>query len=351
MARRLLSRRAASPPRVWKNLALVGADHIGDVLYRTVGLADLKAGLGGCRLHFVASNPAAELLETHPALDSVIVAEKPIERRAIADRVRLLRGHELDAVLCFDAGAYWKDQLAVALAGIPNCAGYEHKGFRGLATRALPFCFPQPYAESFRSAVESVIERPVPCDLRPAIHLTGEDIMVGESYLQECRRGRRPVLAVGVTGNQPQGELLKERMLETVSALARSQTVTVAFLGAPSDFEEIEQRRARWSIEGINLCGKLRLRESIAFLKGVDAVFAVDSGLRHMANAAGALVVYFRNLFTFKGETGNYLPTEIDIAPDVECLSRETLATNPPLFDTGYGVSVLAEALARGARI
>jgi ADP-heptose:LPS heptosyltransferase len=139
-------------------------------------------------------------------------------------------------------------------------------------------------------------------------------------------------------------------MLETVAALTRSQPVTVAFLGAPSDFEEIEQRRARWNIEGVNLCGKLRLRESIAFMKGVDAVFAVDSGLRHMANAAGALVVYFRNLFTFKGETGNYLPTEIDIAPDVECLSRETLATNPPLFDAGYGVSVLAEALARGAR-
>lgn len=323
----------------------MGADHIGDVLCRTAGLAELKEGLGACRLHFIASRPAMELLETHPALDSVIVAEHPIESRSLMQRVQLLKSRPFDAVFCFDTGDYWKDQLAVALAGIPNCIGYSQKGFRGLATHVLPFRFPQPYSESFRYSVENLIGKPVSSDLRPTVHLTTQDYELADRAFADCSRSGRLCLAVGVTGKQPHSAALKDRMLETVAALQRHTPVTVIFLGAPSDWEEIEQKKKQWKIEGVNLCGKLRLRESIAFLKRMDAALVVDSGLRHMANAAEIPIVYFRNLYTFKGETGNYLPTEHDLAPDVECLSRKELALCPPLFEVEDGVRMLLSVL------
>jgi ADP-heptose:LPS heptosyltransferase len=313
-------------------------------LYRTVGLGELKAALPGMRIHFIASQPAAELVETNPAIDSVIVAAKSSERRSMPERIALLRSRPLDAVFCYDTGDYWKEQIAVALARIPNCAGYVHKGFAGLATRPLPFTFPMPYSESFRRSIGALAGRSVGADLRPVVHLTAQDENAGALAAERCC-GDGAIVAIGITGNQPQGDALKERMLETVAALCRVEKITPVFLGACHDREEIEARMRRWNLRGPVLCGDLSLRDCVAFLRHAAAAFVVDSGLRHMANAAGIPVVYFRNLYTFRGETGNYLPTEHDLAPDVECLSREQLAANPPLFPVDQGVTALRAVL------
>jgi ADP-heptose:LPS heptosyltransferase len=345
LLRRGLASASPTPPRQWKDLVLVGADHIGDVLYRTAGLQALKDGLPGTRLHFISSAPACELVETHPALESVIRAPGSLGGRSLGERVRLLRERPADAVLCYDSGNYWKDQLAVALARGANCAGYVSKGFSAFVTAPLPFVFPRPFSETFRGAVEALAQRPGG-DLRPIVHLTPEDEMAGEQAASRCRSPGNPLLAIGITGNQPQGDPLKDRMMETLAALARERAVTLVFLGAAGDRGEIEERMRRFKLEGTVLCGDLRLRECVAFLRHASAAFVVDSGLRHMANAAGIPVIYFRNLYTFKGETGNYLPTEHDLAPDVECLSRELLAARPPLFEVGEGLRVLSQALA-----
>jgi ADP-heptose:LPS heptosyltransferase len=341
--RNLIVRRRATSTEAWREIGLVGADHIGDVLYRTSSLDALRAGFPDARIHFIASHPAAELLETHPALNSVIVADRASENRSFMERVRLLRSRPFDAVICYDTGDYWRDELAAAVAGISNCAGYVHKGFSGLVTHPLPFEFPRSYSDSFRRSVESLARCPTD-DLRPVVYLTSKDEEAGARMAAICR-GSGPLLAVGLTGNQPQGDPLKGRMMETLSALADEMGLSLVFLGAEGDRVEIEASMKKWRLEGHVLCGDLRLRECVAFLKHADGAFVVDSGLRHMANAAGIPVVYFRNLYTFKGETGSYLQTESDLAPDVECLSRARLAACPPLFEVAQGKSALRAIL------
>jgi hypothetical protein len=52
-------------------------------------------------------------------------------------------------------------------------------------------------------------------------------------------------------------------------------------------------------------------------------LIALDSGPRHLGNAAGIPVLFARNLSHSKIEAGQYCSTEIDLAPDVEYLSDE----------------------------
>ncbi|MGH8048700.1 MAG: glycosyltransferase family 9 protein, partial [Chthoniobacterales bacterium] len=300
--RRFRSGKPAPPPAEWRDAVLIGADHIGDVLFRTVGLDALKVALPECRWHFIASQPGAQLIETHPALESVIVADAPVERRSFADRVALLRSRQFDAAVCYDSGDYWRDQMASASAGIPACVGYSHKGFPGLATLVMPYDRPRPYADRFRLLVEFLTGTAIVGPSRPVVHLTPGDLAAGAGVASRFE-ATKPLLAVGITGNQPHGEALKERMLETLAALVKTMDVQLVFLGAPDDRAEIEERCRRHRLAAANLCGELKPRESVAFLRHARAAFVVDSGLRHMANAAGIRVVFFRNLFTFREET------------------------------------------------
>ncbi len=49
-----------TPPQAWRRGLILGADHIGDVLYNTASLAHLRAGLPECHWSYVAEPPAVK---------------------------------------------------------------------------------------------------------------------------------------------------------------------------------------------------------------------------------------------------------------------------------------------------
>ena len=88
--------------------------------------------------------------------------------------------------------------------------------------------------------------------------------------------------------------------------------------GSKHDASTLGEFAARCSIPCKVMAGELGLRELFYFLKKCSAVLSPDSGPRHIANAAGTPVVFIRNLFCSKIETGKYCQNEIDLSPDVE---------------------------------
>lgn len=326
-------------------MVLVGADHLGDVLYRTIGLNALRAALPRCEICFVASQPAAALLEGHPAIHSVLVAPRASEHRSWREWIAPLKRSEADVAFCYDSTGYWRSQLAVAMAGIPNCIGYVHKGFRGLATHELPIRHPQPFAAYFRDAVAEFAGN-TEISLRPSIALRPEEHAAVAGRLSEWRIGQRPLVVASVTSRQPSHPAIAERMVATLAILREELAVDVILIGAKDEGEHLRTLAGKVGLEARVAAGCFSVREVVALFERAVVAFCLDSGPRHLANAAGIPVVFFRNLQFLRAEAGAYLPTEWDLAPpDVESLDYGRCGPEVPLFTVEEGVDALRARL------
>lgn len=346
LARRALARRPPLPAKDWTRAILLGDDHIGDVLWRTFSLPFLRSKFPKCEWVFVASEPAAALLRGNPHLASILVSPQPVETRTVSRTAALIRDAHVDAVVCYNAVNYHRDVVAATVAGVSSVAAFCHKGCSGLITHPLPLRFPQPFSAYFSDAINHLADSSECHSLRPEVFVTDLESQTAKGIRDKHFRPIDPILALGVTGRQPHGVQLKHHLAHALREVQlKHPSVQIAVMGAPEEFEELTGLIRATSINAALLAGQLSVRESVAFLRLCHGTLAVDSGLRHMANAAGCPVVFFRNLYSFAVETGRYLDTEVDIAPDVENLSRQSLEIAPPLLPLTEVVAVVESHL------
>jgi len=309
---------APTAPRNWRKALLLGANHIGDLLYRSSSLAALKQGLPECAFDYVAPAPACEVLEGNPALRTIHRLENPPQPGS-AEFIALL-AEKYDAAICYDTGSYqnWL-KLAVQL-GIPNRVAYVHKGFSGWVTHPMALHYPQPFPGYFRDLVAQLTEQKPEWSLRPQVFPTSEDERAAAALWQEFGlTDSTPVLACFITSRQPSGVWPEECFLETLRLVLSPSPASLVLCGAPSDREKLEALRQRLGVNCALLTGQLDLRALVVFLKKCRAVLCTDSGPRHLANAAGVPVVFVRNLLFSTVEAGLYAgPTEYDFAPPLE---------------------------------
>ncbi|PAW77646.1 MAG: hypothetical protein B9S32_10220 [Verrucomicrobia bacterium Tous-C9LFEB] len=316
---------APSSPRHWRKAILLGANHIGDLLYRSASLAALQRGLPECRFDYAAPSPANEVLEGNPAIHRIQPLEHPPAPGSA--EFKSLRAENYDAAICYDTGSYlsWL-KLAVQL-GIPNRVGYVHKGFSAWVTYPITLHYPQPFPAYFRDLVSQLTGQPADWSLRPQVFPTVEDECAAMALWQEFDLNETvPVLACFVTTRQPTGVWPTTRILETLRLVHTGQAIQIVLCGAKLDAATLQ---ALSSVLGLGChlnAGRLGLRAMVAFLRNCRAAFTTDSGPRHLANAAGIPAVFLRNLRSMKIETGVYLDSEYDLAPDRELISPEKQA-------------------------
>jgi ADP-heptose:LPS heptosyltransferase len=300
---------------------LIGANHIGDILYRTSSLLHLAEGFPNCTWDIVAPEPAAQVLEGNPAIRKIHRMEIPA--CGSEDFITLER-EKYDVAICYDSGSYSRPLLTATLMGIPNRVGYIHKGWSGLVTHPVSINYPQPFPAYFRNLVADLTRQETNWDLRPKVTLTERDHWKAEALWSELRLAYdRPVLACFVTTRQPTGVWPLEKFRETLQLLHGSSHVQIVLCGAPQDTEKLKLLQSSLSFPVSINAGQLELRALVAFLAKCRVVLSTDSGPRHLANAAGVPVVYIRNLRSSKIETGSYLESEYDMAPDLEFISPE----------------------------
>lgn len=319
---------AVTSPRNWRKTLLIGANHIGDILYRTSSLDALKRGLPECEFDLVAPAPAGEIALGNPALRKIHFFEPPTRKESA--EFAQLRAERYDSVICYDNGGYNRAlKLAVDL-GIPNRAGYVQKGFSGWVTHPIALRHPQPFPAYFRDLVAQLTGQEPTWSLRPQVFPSAEDEHAAAALWQEFGLSQsKPVLACFITSRQPSGVWPEDRFMETLrQVLAEKSTpVSLVLCGAPSDREKLETLRGRLGVSCPILSGQLGLRALVAFLKKCTAVLCTDSGPRHLSNAAGTPVVFVRNLFFSSVEAGLYAgSSEYDFAPPLELLPPEKQA-------------------------
>ena len=135
------------PPQRWKRALILGANHIGDLLYRTASLEALKKGLPNCDFYYLTAPATAEILAGQPSLQAVLPFARSESLLDLShDHRGALRDLRFDAALCTNSSSYWAQLLLAIRLGIPSRVGYTHKGFSGWVTHPTmryPQSFPR----------------------------------------------------------------------------------------------------------------------------------------------------------------------------------------------------------------
>jgi ADP-heptose:LPS heptosyltransferase len=346
---------APTPPSEWRRGILLGPNHIGDVLYNTPALPALRNGLPNCRWSYAVSGTSAQALRNNPYLDEVISIDDPGGSRGWHQRARdVLARHSFDVAIAYAVGSSWKDLWLAASLGIPNRVGYVHKGFSGLVTHPISIRIPQPFPAYFRDLVCQLTGQPpeaVP-SLRPLVypHPREEETVNEWGARAGLDWSARPILACSVTSRQPSGIWPREQFLRAILQTREQLPCTVIYLGAKSDAADLRRLAGRTGPDAFVVAGELDLPAVVALLRRCRAALAPDSGARHLANAAGTPVVFLRNLFNRKIETGVYCDTDHDLAPDrLELVDPAEQAAAFAAVDSATVAAELVRLLRRSA--
>jgi ADP-heptose:LPS heptosyltransferase len=276
----------------------------------------------------VAPSPASEVIAHHPAIASCAPSLESLVSAA-----------PIDVAICYNSGAYWRELIQAARLGIPNRVGYVHKGFSGLVTHRISINYPQPYPFYFRDLVGQVTGRTADWAVRPVIYPGPDDEAQARRVWQEAGfNAVDPVIACFMTSRQASGVCPPEKFAEGLACLEARGSVQTVICGTAADGETLERLKAAFALQARIVAGKLSLLSLGCFLRRCAVVLCPDSGPRHLANAVGRPVVFVRNLAVGKIETGAYLESEIDAAPDSERLS--------PMEQAGAFALLKPEALA-----
>lgn len=320
---RRLARASPAPPAAWRNGLILAHSHFGDVLYRTCSLGYLSQFLPQCRWTFLTTPASAEILKGNPALADVVpwVAGEnswQLTRGAFAR----LRTRSFDVALCTNTLRHYPDLVLSVALGIPNRVGFTHKGLSGLITHPIPIDYPSSYPAYFRSLVANLTGEVPDWPLLPRVfsneadRAAAADIWSGFAFAS-----RRPVVACSVTSRQTTGSWPRSTVLAILREARRKADFEIVLCGGPGDERVLRIAAAELEVPCHILAGELGIRAYAAFLGKCAALLTLDSGPRHIGNAAGIPVLFMRNLSQLRVETGAYCSTETDLAPDMEQLS------------------------------
>ena len=253
---------------------------IGDTVMLSAIVADLRRSYPQARIAFFAGRDNVGAARLIKGIDEVVAFD--ISRPWTA--VRELRRRRLDVVL--DFGAWPRIEAAVtALAG----AGYT-VGFR-TAGQYRHFCFDAAFTHSAEvHELENYRALLAPLGVEP----TAQPSIPADGVAAGRPDGRYVVLHLWPGGYQ---SWIKEWPQERWSALVRelaARSYAIVLTGGPADEQRTQAFAEACGSDGhaaINTAGRLGLAEVVSLLGSSDCVVSVNTGIMHLAAAAGAPTV------------------------------------------------------------
>jgi ADP-heptose:LPS heptosyltransferase len=283
------TRHEPPPPRIAAErilIVLLGA--IGDVTRALPLLERVRRGYPQARICWAVEPPSAPLLQGHPAVDALLVYDRPrgaLEFLRFVQRVR-----RFEANLTLDLQRHLKSGVISRCSAAPLRLGFHRKNAREgnwlFNTHRLD---PMPH---FSSKLEQFLafgtwlgvpEGPVTFGL----WLSGEE----DARVDELLAGvRAPFVAAFVGSSCESRRWFATRTAAVIEALAK-RGVQMVLLGGPGDvaFGAAVAEAAHAPV--LDLTGRTGLRDLIGIFRRARAAFGPDSGPMHIAAAVGTPVV------------------------------------------------------------
>ncbi|AIE88103.1 glycosyltransferase family 9 protein [Fimbriimonas ginsengisoli] len=176
----------------------------------------------------------------------------------------------------------FRTALVSRLAGIPRRIGHSGEGRDPLLSHTIPYA-PNRFEAYCALDLAKPLGLPVADEL-PSIYLTAEERAEGLA-----------ALAGATVGLQPGARFpAKQLPLETTTSVAtdlQRRGYRLAFLGGPEEAEDARRVAESLPDPVVDLVGKTSIRQTIGALAGLRAMVGNDTGVMHLAAAAGCPVV------------------------------------------------------------
>ena len=267
-------------------IVLLGA--IGDVTRALPLLQRLRHGYPQAHMVWAVEPAAAALVAGHPALDEVLVFDRPRGTRAFLQVLRQIRAQHPDLTL--DLQRHLKSGIISRASGAPVRLGFHRRNSREgnwlFNTHAVP---PMAHFSSklrqfltFADWLE-IEETPVAFGLG----LSAVEAQRVDTLLADVR----PPFVAAFVGSSCESRLwFPDRTAAVADALA-TQGVGTVLVGGSGDvvFADAVAHTAQAPVT--NLAGRTTLRDLIGIFQRACAAFGPDSGPMHIAAAVGTPVV------------------------------------------------------------
>ncbi|HEX9158053.1 MAG TPA: lipopolysaccharide heptosyltransferase II [Syntrophales bacterium] len=272
-----------------------GTNWIGDVVMTFPAIGSVRETLPTAWITVLVKPWVADLVRMHPAVDEVMVYERPGRHDGFGGLLALareLRGKRFDAAILLQNAI--EAAVIARLARIPVRAGYSTDARGLLLTHPVKrtpesktvhqslYYLEMLKALGFRSSGTMVKIQPTEQQKLSADRLLGQFGIAG----------RRPIVGMAPgAAYGPAKRWFPERFAAVADRLAGRFTCPVVLFGSSGDRANTEAVQSASKNTFIDIAGKTNLGDAIALIARCDLFVTNDSGLMHVAGALGVPTV------------------------------------------------------------
>jgi heptosyltransferase-2 len=278
---------------------------IGDVLFTTPLIANLKKEVEGISVDYLCNARTRDIVESNPDVDKIFIYEKDDYvklwkqskircMKALYRLLLLMRRQKYDAV--FDFTLSRKSGLFFKLAGIPRRVGLDYKKRGAFLTDRIPFT-----GFEARHVIEYYLDLlkyvGVAASVKEMQLVPDENMLEWASaYLREKGiEGKRLVVIIpggGASwGRQASRKRWEDAGFSKAADILARHGLKIAFLGDPSEKYLCSSAADRMTEKPVFIENALTLKQYIALLSQCALVLCNDGGPLHVAVALGVKTV------------------------------------------------------------
>ena len=272
-----------------------GTNWIGDVVMTFPAIAAVRETLPKARITVLVKPWVADLVRMHPAVDEVMVYERPGRHAGLGGLLALareLREKRFDAAILLQNA--FEAAVIARLARIPVRAGYSTDA------RGLLLTHPVERTSQIKNVHQSLyyLEMLQALGFRSSggslrIATTERQRLSAERLMGQFGiAGRRPLVGISPgAAYGPAKRWFPERFAAVADRLTGRFSCPVVLFGSAGDRASTEAVQSAAKSALIDIAGKTNLGDAIALIARCDLFITNDSGLMHVAGALGVPTV------------------------------------------------------------
>lgn len=280
-----------------KRILVLRYRFIGDTILTVPFLRNLRRAEPDAEITWVVSPGTTEVIQGIPYVDELLIwdpvtihADSRGGHRTLGQKLAFLqelRRRQFDTAYVLKRS--FSSALMAVLAGAKQRIGFDTEGRGLLLTRRVPYRMDCHEVENFLAVLQAD-NIPV-VDDHLEYWLSAAEVVRGDELLRSVgiADAERIAFIHPFAAYPPRGWHLED--FAALSVRLAEQGLRPVVLGGPRDNDTLQEVQHRFAAATISLAGQCSLRETMAILKRGTLFVGNDSGIMHIAAAAGLPLV------------------------------------------------------------
>ena len=295
-----LALRSPAPAKSGKIL-LIRPDHLGDLLFLTPTLRDLRQQLPHAHISLMIGKWSRAIVENNPNIDEIITCDFPGFTRQpkpsmaqpyvyLRAQAEILHRHQFERAIILRFDHWWGAMLA-SLAGIPNRVGYATESVAPFLTHSLPYFdnrheVLQNWQLAYFAASKNSTPHHAPGDLE--FFTANDDDIWAKNWLDaQGIKNTRPMVIIHPGAGAKVKLWRDEAWAKLIDSLAASHAGQGVISGSPAEVTLCQSIAAQTSIPVHIAAGETSLGQMAALTAHAALVIGPDTGPVKLAAAMG----------------------------------------------------------------